>query len=95
MDTSSHVGRDVTPSDELGIVVGDFISGIVILGFCDGIVLGFFGGGHVVVIGVLLVVFSSIALVEVLLLGSRVSSIMSMVKYDAYKGGALGLSVFG
>ena len=40
-------------SDELGVVVGDFISGIVILGFCDGIVLGFFGSGHVVVIGVL------------------------------------------
>ena len=53
MDTSSHEGEDVMPSDELGVVVGDFISGIVILGFCDGIVLGFFGGGHVVVIGVL------------------------------------------
>ena len=53
LDTSSHEGEDVMPSDELGVVVGDFISGIVILGFCDGIVLGFFGGGHVVVIGVL------------------------------------------
>ena len=53
LDTSSHEGEDVIPSDELGVVVGDFISGIVILGFCDGIVLGFFGGGHVVVIGVL------------------------------------------
>ena len=40
-------------SAELGVVVGDFISGVFILGFCDGIVLGFFGGGHAVVIGVL------------------------------------------
>ena len=78
-------------SDELGVVVGDFISGIVILGFCDGIVLGFFGSGHVVVIGVLWVVFSAIALIEVLLWGYRVSLIMSMVKYGAYKG-SLGLS---
>ena len=44
-------------SDELGFVVGDFIVGIIILGFRDGIVLGFFGGGHVVVIGVLEVGF--------------------------------------
>ena len=46
-------------SDELGVVVGYFTMGIVILGFCDGIVLGFFRGGHVVVIGVLEVGFSS------------------------------------
>ena len=44
LDTSSHVGEDVMPSNELQVIVGDFISGIVILGFCDGIVLGFFGG---------------------------------------------------
>ena len=53
MGTSSHVGEDVMPSNELGVVVGDFISSIVILGFCDGIIMVFFGGGHVVVIGVL------------------------------------------
>ena len=53
LDTSSHEGEDVMPSDELGIVVGDFISGIVILGFCDGIVLTFFRSSHVVVIGFL------------------------------------------
>ena len=40
-------------SGELGFVVGDFILGTYILGFCDGIVLGFFEGGHFLVIGVL------------------------------------------
>ena len=53
MDASFHVGEDVMSNDELGVVVGDFITGIFILGFCDGIILGFFGGGHAVVIGVL------------------------------------------
>ena len=67
MDTSSHVGEDVMCSDELGIVVGDFISIIVILVFCDGIVPGLFVGGHVVVIGVWEAGFSSIALIEVML----------------------------
>ena len=43
VDTSSQVGDDVMSSDELGVAVGDFISGIVILSFCVGIVLGFFG----------------------------------------------------
>ena len=43
MDTSSQVGEDVMPGDELGVIVGDFISSIVILGFCNGIVLGSFG----------------------------------------------------
>ena len=52
-------------SGELGVVVGDFISSIFILDFCDGIVLGFFRGGHVTVVGVLEVGFSSIALIEV------------------------------
>ncbi len=56
-NTSSQVGEDVMTSDELGFVVGDFIVGIFILGFCDGIVLGFFRGSHVVVIGVLEVGF--------------------------------------
>ena len=45
--------EDVMSSGELGVVVGDFISSIFILGFCYGIFLGFFGGGHVAVIGVL------------------------------------------
>ncbi len=67
MDTSSQVGEDVMSSDELGNVIGDFLPSIVILSFRDGIVLGFFGGGHVVVIGVLEVGFSSIELIEVLL----------------------------
>ena len=40
-------------SDKLGVVVGDLISGIFILGFDDGIVLSFFRGGHIVVKGVL------------------------------------------
>ena len=40
-------------SDELGVVAGDIFSGIFILDFCDGIVLGFFGGGHVAVIDIL------------------------------------------
>ena len=47
------MGEDIMSSDQVGVVVGDFISGIITLGFCDGIVLGFFGGGHVVVIGAL------------------------------------------
>ena len=82
-------------SDELGVVVGDFTAGVVILGFCNGIVLGFFRGGHVVVIGVLEVgVFPQIMLIEVMLRGSRVPLIISMVKYSAYEG-TLGLSVFG
>ena len=53
MDTYSQVGEDVMSSDELGNVIGDFLPSIVILSFRDGIVLGFFGGGHIVVIGVL------------------------------------------
>ena len=53
VDASFHVGEDVMSSDELGVVVRDFISGIVILRVCDGIVLRFFGGSHAVVIGVL------------------------------------------
>ena len=40
-------------SDELGVLVGDFILSINILGFCDGIVLGSFRGGYVFVIRVL------------------------------------------
>ena len=43
VDASSQVGEDVMPSGELGVSVGDFISSIYILGFCDGIVLGFVG----------------------------------------------------
>ena len=60
-------GGGVMSSDKLRVVVGDFILSIFILDFCDGIVLGFFGGGHVTVVGVLEVGFSSIALIEVML----------------------------
>ena len=38
MDTSSQVGEDVMSSDELGVVIGDFLSSTVILGLRDGIV---------------------------------------------------------
>ena len=41
--TSSQIGEDVIVSGELGAVVRDFISSIFKLGFCDEIVLGFFG----------------------------------------------------
>ena len=82
----TKVGEDVLSSNELGVVVGDFILSIVVLGFCDEIVLGFFGGSHVVIIGLLDVWFSSIALSVVMLWGPRLSSIMSMVKYGAYDG---------
>ena len=51
--TSSQIGEDVIVSGELGAVVRDFISSIFKLGFCDEIVLGFFGGSHVVIIGLL------------------------------------------
>ena len=43
MDTSSQVGEDVMSSDELEVVIGYFLSSTVILGFRDGIILGFFG----------------------------------------------------
>ena len=74
---------------KLGIVVGYFISSIVILGFCNGIVLVFFRGGHIVVIGVL---FNRV--IEVMLWVPRLSLITSMVKYGVYEG-TLGSSFFG
>ena len=39
MDTSSHVGEDVTSSDELGVVIGGSFLSIGVLRFRDGMSL--------------------------------------------------------